>query len=276
MSTINLAVRFGHPNAIAHRVRYRRIDLNPNSNYTLVSPNVTASPTVIATDIPNGQYEIESTPIYADNRPCAPIYEYSPSCAGLLSISAYLSLNSIVVQYLAPYEIPQVKINVYYPNGGSFSQIYVNNGVDIVVPLPLGVYGEFAITGQSVCDSDTQFYSPESAQVVVSRPQYNMGVSNFVSGITVVSLTGVSGVTLGSVIPSGSNYRAVHNAFYGPISLTFTGTPPAGQSATLYVNNTAIQCVSVPETDGGVVSFTAASFAAEDVISIVLTAGVCP
>src|SRR6185436_10205149 len=129
--SINLSISFNHPDAIAHRVRYARIDNTTTPNFITVSPDPTASPTNIATNLPNGQYRVESTPIYADGRVCGTIVRDTPACPGLISINATIESGNLVVQYLAPSEVPKVRITVGYPNGGSFTANYVNNGNNI-------------------------------------------------------------------------------------------------------------------------------------------------
>lgn len=273
---INLSIRFSHPDAIAHFVRYARVDNTSSPLYIVVSPNPTVSPANIATNIASGQYLIESTPLYGDGRICNPINTYTPSCDGLLSFSAYLSGNNIIAQYLAPYSAPKVRINVYYPNGGSSTTLVVNNGTDVVIPLPAGVYGDFSITGQSVCDESSQFYSPQSPEVIVSRLSNNTAITNGITGIDITSITGITGFSLSQIVATGNTVSGVHSAFYGGISATFTGTPGAGTSATLSVNGTIIQCQPVPNTAGGTVTFTAASFADTDNIQINFNPTACP
>lgn len=274
--SINLSIRFSHPEAIAHLVRYRRIDLNPNSNYITVSPNPTTSPANIATNVPAGVYEVYSLPLYADGRECQPIYAYTPSCPGLLSINAYISGNNLVVEYLAPFDVPKVKINVFYPNGGSFTHNYINNGNPVVIPFPSNVYGDFGVTGQSVCDESSQFYSDQSNSVVVTRVQNNTFITNNLTGVDLVTVTGIAGFTLPAIVTTGNTQSGTHGAFLGPIAVTFTGTPSSGNSATLFKNGTPIQCVAVPVTSGGTINFSSASFADTDLINISFSPGICP
>lgn len=167
--SINLSVSFSHPDAVAHRVAFARIDNVVTPVYTTVSPDPVSSPAIIATDIPNGQYSIKYHPIYSDGRVCADQFQQTAACEGLISINASFSGDNIVVQYLAPSEVPKVRITVSYPNGGSFTANYVNNGNDIPIAVPSNLFGDFFVTGQSVCDEGSGFYSPFSSTVTVSR-----------------------------------------------------------------------------------------------------------
>src|SRR5438105_6912865 len=100
--SINLSISFNHPSAIANRVKYARIDNTNNPVYITVVPDPTSSPANIATNIPNGQYRIQSTPIYADGRVCDPEIVDTPACPGLISINAYIDSSILIVEYLAP------------------------------------------------------------------------------------------------------------------------------------------------------------------------------
>jgi hypothetical protein len=280
MANINLALNFGLPTgAIAAQVAYARVDNLPSGatpTYITISPNPTSSPAVIATNVPNGQYLFAVTPVYSDLRVCNPEYIYTDSCPGLISINAYITSGQLVVQYLAPSDVPKVRITVNYPNGGSFTQNYVNNGNDIVIPFPSGVFGDFQISGQSVCDETSGFYSAPSAQVTVSRTVNNVTISNTATGITIITVNNITGFTLPQSVTAGNSVQGNHTAFYASINATFTGTPAGTSSATLSINGTIIQCVAVPNTSGGTVTFNAASVADTDIVSLAFSSGACP
>jgi hypothetical protein len=168
MADINLSLQFQHPSAIAHRVRYARIDNTTTPVWVTVSPDPTSSPANIAV-VPNGQYEVRSKPIYADGRVCEETVRQTAACPGLISINAYIQGDNLIVQYTAPSDVPQVIFTINYPNGGSTTRQVVNTGSDVAVALPSGLYGDFSVSGRSVCDPDTGFYSPSSTLVTVSR-----------------------------------------------------------------------------------------------------------
>ena len=280
MSNINLALNFGLPSgAIAARVAYARVDNLPSGGtptYTTVSPDLTSSPGIVATNIPNGQYLMSVLLIYPDLRVCNPEYVYTDACPGLISINAYITSGQLVVQYLAPSDVPKVRITVNYPNGGSFTQNYVNDGNNIVIPFPSGVYGDFQVSGQSVCDETSGFYSAPSAQVTVSRTVNNTTISNTATGITIITVNNITGFTLPQSVTAGNTVQGNHTAFYASINASFTGTPAGTSSATLSINGTIIQCVAVPNTNGGIVTFNAASVADSDLISVAFSSGSCP
>lgn len=202
--SINLTASFSHPDASAHRVRYARIDNTVTPVYTTVAPDSVSSPATIATNIPNGQYRIGYKPIYADGRVCDEQFQDTAACEGLISINASFSGDNIVVQYLAPSEVPKVRITVSYPNGGSFTANYVNNGNDIPIAVPSNLFGDFFVAGQSVCDEDSGFYSPFSSTVTVSRSPVTISAT--------LTFSFARGVSL-------NLFNAVLNA---PISTAFT------------------------------------------------------
>lgn len=209
--SINLTVSFSHPAAIATQASYARIDnLAPGASpvFTTV-PNLVGASGVftIATNIPDGQYQINGLPVYADGRACTPTIQYTAGCPGLLSISAVLQGNNLVITYLAPSGVPSVLINVSYPNGGSFSNIYVNNGNTISIGIPTGVFGAYSINGQSVCDASSGFYSPPSATVTVNNTQSVSG--SYFLGNSISAVCGASATTLysaGAPVPGTTLY----------------------------------------------------------------------
>lgn len=194
--SINLGLSFSHPDAISNFVQYARIDnLNgANPVFTTVVPNPITSPAVIATNIPAGQYQIQATPVYADGRTCQPTVVFTPACPGLTSISAYISNSNLIVSYLAPSDVPKVRISVGYPNGGSFVANYVNTGNDIVISLPPGLFGNYTINGQSVCDESSGFYSALSSTVSVSLQTPTAGT--FILGNSATTICNGTNITL--------------------------------------------------------------------------------
>lgn len=277
---INLSLRFDHPDAVSHYVRYRRIDNNPNSPFVSVSPNPVASPARIAENIPNGQYEISSRPVYADGRICSDTLEYTDGCPGLTAINAYIAGANLVVTYTAPLGAPKVRIVVSWPNGGTFSQLYPNNGTPIVVPIPNNAVGNIAVNGQTVCDEDSGFYSSLSGTINVPTASgpgaNNFSIQNDASVITIVGLTGVTGFTLENNIPTGDDVAGQHSAFFGGITLYFTGTPGSQSKAELLLNGVIVQCQNVPNSDSGSVTFSPISVSGTDQLDINFSIGSCP
>lgn len=201
--SINLTIRWAHPNATSALVRYARVDNNSNPVYTLVTPNPVVSPNVasisIATNVPNGQYEIQATPIYPDNRVCAATVQYTPACDGLVSINAYISATNVVVEWQAPTYVPKARISVGFPNGGTSTNNYVNTGgiVTTLIPIPPGNNGLITVRGQSVCDEGSGFYSaPSSTISLTNNGGINPIPSQFKIGNNIDTLCNGSTVTL--------------------------------------------------------------------------------
>lgn len=275
--SINLTITWSHPAAISNKVQYARIDNTLNPIFTSVADLPGSSGTAtIATNIPNGQYQVDITPVYPDGRTCSATVITTSPCSPLFSLNAVIQSGNIVISYLAPSDAPKVRITVNFPNGGSSVANYVNNGNNIVIPLPAGLTGVYTVSGQTVCDEGSGFFSAPSPQVSLAVTGSNVTISNQVSGITITNVAGITGFALPANVPTGGNQTGNHTAFYGSIACTFTGTPGANSSALLEVNSTIIQCVNVPNTAGGTVTFSAASFAANDQILILFNLGSCP
>lgn len=172
MAAINLQIQINHPAAISNTVRYARIDNTSNPVYTTVT-GITNG-TYVIQNVPNGQYRIGITPIYADNRPCIEQFQDTPPCTGVVSFSATLSGGNIVVGYTINTNVPNFQVNINYPNGGTFSQQYTNLGTSTVTIVPpAGVYGNYSVTIQPVCDASTGFLGTPTAPAIVTITQPN-------------------------------------------------------------------------------------------------------
>ena len=275
MSTINLSIRFQHPDAVSHQVSYARIDNVANPIFSNVQPNPTTSPATIATNIPNGQYQVNSIPIYADGRVCQPEIATTPPCPGLISISAIIQSGVLVVSYLAPSSAPKVRITVGFPNGGSNVANYVNDGNNIAIAIP-NLTGDFTVSGQSVCDETSNFYSPPSSQVTVNNNPNNLTITSDAAGIVITNLIGIAGFTLPQNINVGDTINGLHTAFFGVVTFSWTRTPAIQLSATISINGTVVQCVNIPNTNGGTISFNSVSVAATDLMEADFITGLCP
>ena len=276
--SINITISAGNTGSgiVAHRARYARVDNTTNPAYITVVPDITSFPATIASDIPNGQYLVQLRPIYNDLRTCEYVSTTTPACPGLISINAYIDGSNIVVQYLAESSIPKVKINIAYPNGGTGGGLFVNNGNDIPFAIPTGVTGDFIVTGQSVCDEESGFYSAPSSQVTVTNSATNVTLTSSAGGITIVDIQGIVGFTLPYNLTAGQTITGEHDAFLSTITVTFTGTPAVDENAVLYKNGTQISCTNIPNTSGGSFSFSAASFALTDQLAVAFNTGMCP
>lgn len=168
---INLTAIFDHPSAVYHKTRYARVD-NVGSPIWIPGPNVNTSPATISPvgGVDNGQYRIGLTPVYADQRKCSESIYDTPACFPISTFNAIVEGNIITVTYVAPGDVPKVRLSINYPNGGSFSQLYTNgsNNSTIQVPLPTGLSGDISVYMQSVCDEESGFYSPISQPVIIT------------------------------------------------------------------------------------------------------------
>lgn len=164
----SLILDFDHPTATKYLVRYARIDNTSTPSYITI-PNVMGSPYTIPS-VPDGQYSVGITPQYADNRRCPELLKTTTSCSGIFNFSAVIggSPTGIVISYTASESLANIRVLVSYPNGGSFSQVYTNDGNPININPPSGVYGDYSITIQPVCNATTGYYGIPTAPVVVN------------------------------------------------------------------------------------------------------------
>jgi len=203
--SINLSVNLGVPAGVStNSISYARIDnLAPGQSPVFTNAgNFNTFPATIATNIPAGQYQIQAVPVYPDGRVCTPTIQTTQGCPGLISITASLNNNVIVVNYVAPSTAPKVRITIDYPNGGSSVANYVNDGNPISVGIPSGLFGTYSVFGQSVCDEGSGFYSPNSSTVTLSNSQTISG--SFFLGNTISAACGAAATTLysnGAAIP---------------------------------------------------------------------------
>lgn len=170
MATINLIIQLSNSgfNYIDSTVRYGRIDNNPAPSYITIN-NVSYTPLIIS-NVPAGQYRIYAKPNYSDGRICPESVIETDPCTGITSLSAIFDDPFIVVSYTCDPDVPKVRINVQYPNGGFSNTIVNNDEVDVNITPPAGVYGTYLVTIQPVCDADTGWFGQASAPVTVEIP----------------------------------------------------------------------------------------------------------
>jgi len=276
---MDIVVTFSHPSSIKNTIRYARIDNTNTPVYTTI-PNVLpgASPYTIL-NIDEGNYFVGITPIYADGRVCSEVSTTTGMCSGINAFSAIINgSGNIVISYNAAVSVPKVKVVINYPNGGTASTIYTNTGANITITPPAGIYGDYYITMQPVCNEATGFFGVATAPVIlnVTPPNNSSLTNNSTSVYTSVSLMAkISGGTntifsVSSVAASGGvvsfylpdgNYDsvvisygtgsavAVGNAYLvsasGTISNTFTANPNNILFSAGFTNSGGIQIVIV-------------------------------
>lgn len=266
--SINLAIRYSHPSATSALVRYARIDNTSVPVYTTVTPNPAVSPSssaiVVATNVPNGQYVIEVTPIYADLRVCPAELVYTDACPGLISLSAYIDSGNVIVQFVAEAEVPKVRILINYPTGGNYAQNHINTGglVTVSIPIPSGQTGIFSVTGRSVCDESSAFYSPSSNQVTVANVGGIVPISGtFRRSNTTVGICNETGFTLYT-----NGAFAIGKVLYQDSTLT---TPLTGYT---YISNNGNNSIYTVDTLTGQV-LTDSTYACNVVITNLIPTG---
>jgi hypothetical protein len=178
MANQNLIITFSNQGQSSNTISYARVDNTNTPVYTTLT-GVTTSPLIIQ-NVPDGQYNIIITPVYADGRVCGSTNYNTPACTGIISFSAILSSGNIYIVYTANVSLPFIQVNINYPNGGSFSQQYASAGSgNISIPAPAGVYGNFSVTLQPVCDQTSGFLGLATAPAIVTiPPPFNSTITN--------------------------------------------------------------------------------------------------
>lgn len=276
---INLTIRdLPATTAASYNVQYARVDNVAVPIYTSGGSFTAAQlPYTIPTPVPNGQYIVTVTPIYADGRVCPATPEETPGCQGITQLNAVQVNNNLQITYVAPGQVPQVFLTVDFPNGGTAGGAYTNgaNNNTILISIPPGVVGNYLVYMQSICDTNTNFYSSATGPVIVPVGFNTVNITSSGAGIVVTEINGISGYALSAPVSSGGSDTGTHGTFTGAIALTFTGTPSTSLKATLTVNGSLAQCVNLPNTNGGTVSFTSATYYSTDVINVSIAIGSC-
>lgn len=200
-----------------------------------------------------------------------------------------LSTVTTTVGCLAPVvtidSIGSTSFNINYsPSGGPQSGDTYNivlNGQTIASGLPTGST-PFTVTGLS---SNT-FYTVDvvrncggggsnTASASATTTQVNtVTADSTMAGITVSSISGISGFTLLSPLSPSGSATGTHNAFTGAISSTLGGTLIINPSnISIYRNGILIQCILV--TSIGTKISNPFTFAVNDTIDIRYNTGSC-
>lgn len=176
-NNIDLLIKFTHPSAVSNTIRYARIDNTFSPIYTTITGILPGASPYTINNVADGQYIVGITPIYADGRKCSEVTLTTPACSGINSFSAVLFVggspvtNEILINYSAIVSVPYVRVNINYPNGGVFSQTYVNNGAAIIITPPVLLYGDYYITMTPVCNLATGFFGAPTAPAIVNIPE---------------------------------------------------------------------------------------------------------
>lgn len=258
--TMNIVVYFNQTGASQVSIRYARIDNTNNPTYiTLPNVPIGSSPQII--NVADGQYTVGIKAVYADGRLCSEITQATEACAGITAFSATFSgspSDSFLISYNASGSLPQIRVNISYPNGGSWSQIYTNDGNDITIPFPDSVYGDFAITLSPVCNEDTGFIGAATAPVIltVTNPDadtsnaWTISYTNTGSGADPVILSlGNNGANPASITLYSGNYTS------NPLTGTNAALPATNANVLFQVGGgktiLSITCNGIAGTTGG-------------------------
>lgn len=187
--TDTLVVTFSHPNAVSNTIRYARIDNTVTPVYTTIPGILPGASPYSITGISNGQYRVYIRPIYADGRLCAESVYDTPACTGVNAFSAEFDGSDINVTYNVDPSVPNVRVVVNYPNGGTSTTVYANGDAISITPPP-SVFGTYFLTLQPVCDLSTGFFGAPTPPVSVLIQQNNSTFTNQTGSSKALSVTG--------------------------------------------------------------------------------------
>ena len=244
---MDISVDFVHPSAISNTIRYARIDNTNSPVYTTITGVLPADTPKLIPNVPTGQYFVGITPIYADGRRCSETSGVTEVCPPITSFNSYLGgeagYEHINIKYTAMSRSGHIKVVVGLPNGGTYSEIVVNDGSTIHIPLStLGnQVGTYTVTLYPVCDVANGFFGqPTSSAILTVTPPPNSsiynsnGSGNNLDGVSinVVSLGVTTNVLASASLAAGGGHAQLYvpSAFYDtvtvivPISVTTIAT----------------------------------------------------
>lgn len=274
--TMDIVVYFDLPAAASFTLRYARIDNTNNPSYITV-PNILSSPYTIS-GLNKGQYFVGLTPVYADGRKCSESTLNTDACTGINAFNAVLGgspIDEFDITYNCSASVPDVRVNISYPNGGSWSQIYSNTGTPITVPLPTGVFGSFSLTMQPVCNVDTGWYGAPTSPVVLTVTDPSVTTTNYtLSAAYNFSIDSVSGVGVPSLPATGTNgtQKGTQTGMSGTYSVVLSGTVVTTTKLDAIVNGVVVWCGAVGAAG---TFFPVISAGASDTVVIAVDSGSC-
>lgn len=273
--TMDIIVNFQNTAAASYILRYARID-NTNTPTYVTIPSVISSPYVID-NVADGQYTVGLTPIYSDGRNCPEVTQTTPPCTGINSFSVVAGgspSDSFVISYSAIVGLPKIRVNISYPNGGSSSAIYTNNGVDITIPFPTGVYGTFSLTITPVCNENTGYFGAATAPVLLTVNPPGGAINYTLEGAYNFSITGVTGTGVPALPATGTtgSQQGHHTVMSGNYNITVAGSVVTATKLVALVNGVLFACIAV--TAAGTYVLSISAMEADDV-EISINSGVC-
>lgn len=245
--TIDIIVTFTHPAAIKNTIRYARVDNTSTPVYTTITDVLPGDSPYTISGVDDGQYIVTITPIYADGRTCGEVVLNTGfPTSGINAFSASFDGTDITIDYNAPDALPQVKVTINYPNGGTFSQIYDNDGMDITITPPAGVYGDYTIYMTPVYNENTGYFGQNTAPAIVTvTPPNNStfvnNTTNVLAPISMVVTTSDSQVIIPFNVPSVAASGGVINFYLPPTQIaTAVITFGTGTVGTAYFSIPAV------------------------------------
>lgn len=242
----NLIVTFANTDPLftGSFIAYARVDNTTTPIYTTLGSTPPGVSPLTIPNLPEGQYIVSMIPEFSDGRSCPAVFMTTAPCTG---VNAFNAVNDGSGNIDVTYSVssPKLLVNVIYPNGGSFSQIY-NNGDDVSIPLPANVYGNFTVTIQPVCNETTGFFGSPSAPAIVSVPQPSGAViasmdNLFNTGSYIAGISGIPAFSLTGNLNKNTSQSGIHTDMSGgaivSFSYIFGGGANHADGVNIYVNS---------------------------------------
>jgi len=190
--------------ALQYRIGYRIADSGQNlSGIQVVSASNTINTTVTWNGITPNNYEVVVVAICGDGE-SEPFIVKANSCAKPISFNVTFdeANNKFNITYSVPSGVNNVKINVIYPNGGTYTTIQPVGTGTASISRPNNLFGVFEFNLQSVCDTNYGWYSEPTNSILIDVPEYSS--CPMVTDIQVSNI-GQNSVTITATKPIGNN-----------------------------------------------------------------------
>lgn len=147
----------------------------------------------------------------------------SATCAAPTVFSVIKDDTNFIIAWAGvPAAVVKVRLEISYPNGGSFAANYVKGDNGETLPIPAGIFGNFIFRLRSVCDEAAQWYSDPTNDITVNVA--SLSSCPLVSNIITTAVTDTT-MTVKCTKPAGT----------GLVAFTLRLTPQGGGAV---INNT--------------------------------------
>jgi len=213
--------------ALKYRISYRATGTGGGLMGTVELPAVTGVSTPYSlTGVAAGSYTVVIVAVCASGA-SAEYQVDTEKCdaVGAFNVTETTSGFNIVWSGV-PAGAEKVRLEVIYPNGGSFKQNYAVAPATATIPKPAGVYGTFSFKLLSVCDESAFWYSAGTAvEINVATP---------------ATCPAVTDLDIVDIIEFGATFKALKPVIGTPPNSYTLEIIPMNAAATKRYNKTSI------------------------------------